>query len=356
MAILDPKVQAAIEAAKAKKVLVDAAIAARPKPTPTKILTPEELSLGLLQLPSIEETKETDKEKVLIYGDPFTGKTTLAALMSEFYYLLWFDGDNGLSAIKNNIHPDMFKRIIPIRIPANPMHPIFLHTMLRVVTGRQISVCLAHGAASCPVCIKEEDKKATIALNNLPNNWIAVMDNMTQFAFCAISQAIIKANPKEAEPPPDYKLVLDDWGYVKNMVEKFGTYVKDGDYNFICISHGTLAKKENSKEALPQDKMVPIGGSDASSRTFAKNFGHEVYAKLLNNRHAFFSNSTWDGNIQTGSRSNVDIEKQEIPSLLHFFKTSEAKELLKGSFNEWYLTPENKRSSEPPQPKGILNI
>lgn len=348
-----PAVAKAIADAKAKAAL----IASKPKPTPEKILSPEELSLGLLSLPSIEQTKDSDKEKVLIYGDPFTGKTTLAALMSEFYYLLWFDGDNGLSAIKNNIHPEMFRRIIPIKIPANPMHPIFLHTMLRVVTGRQINVCLEHGAASCPICITNTDKqKATISLNNLPGNWIAVMDNMTQFAFCAISQAIKKANPQDVEPPPDYKLVLDDWGYVKNMVEKFGTYVKDGDYNFICISHGTLARRENAKEALASDKMFPIGGSDASSRTFAKNFGHEVYAKLLNNRHAFFSNSTWDGNIQTGSRSNVDIEKQKIPSLLHFFKTQDASEFLKGSFSEWYLTPEKDRSSQPPQPKGVLEI
>src|SRR4051812_24482082 len=102
----------------------------------TRVVTQDDLSKALLAMPSLSETKINEMDHAIVYGEPGSGKTTLVGLLSEFYYLLWFDGDKGLTALKHNLHPDLLKRIIPIRILDNTATPNFCMTMLRVITGK----------------------------------------------------------------------------------------------------------------------------------------------------------------------------------------------------------------------------
>ena len=314
-----------------------------------KILTPEELSAGLLAMPSLLETSDDDCEKVILYGGPGSGKTTAAGLMAEFFNILWLDGDKGLRALYHNLPQELLARIKPIRIPDNTMTPIYMHTMLKVITGRQISVCLEHGAANCPICEKNpEAKVGIIAMNKLPRNWIVVMDSYTQFVASAVAHRFHVLNPKSVDTPEDSKFERDDWGWFKNVNDKFGNYVKDLQCNFICISHEALIAQEDDRK-----KLMPVGGSDPSTRYFAKNFGTEIYCQTANGKHHFTSSTTANAQIQTKSRSNVALEKEACPSLIHVFKPKEAKELLKGSYNEWFFGPRDKLQ---PKPKEVIAI
>jgi hypothetical protein len=351
----NPAVQARIDAARAK------ALENAGKPALVankKILTPEELEQHLLSIPTLAEQDIDEADHVIIYGDPGTGKTTAAGLLAEFYNILWFDGDKGLKALKYNLHPQMLQRIHAIRIPDNTATPIFVDTMLKVVTGRAVKICLEHGAVDCPICARSSDsKRFDIALNNLPDNWVVVMDSQTQFRASAMAQVFYKVTGNKLADTDDFWRGSGDevfayWGSLKNIVEKFGNYVKDLQCKFVSISHGELVEMEDKVTR----KMVPVAGSDKSSGTFAKYFGTVVQAKLVNNKVQFVTSNTASNNVQTKSRSNVALEKEAIPSLLHVFCPSRAHELLKGSYNEWFF---NKQGAKPPiaampMPKEII--
>src|SRR5258706_14741227 len=77
------------------------------KPLPPHILTPEEISNNLLSIPSLLETKDDEYEHVIAYGAPGMGKTLAACLLSEFYNILFFDGDKGLRTALTNLPPEL---------------------------------------------------------------------------------------------------------------------------------------------------------------------------------------------------------------------------------------------------------
>src|SRR6266702_5178377 len=110
-----------------------------------KLLSSEEIVSGLLALPSLVETSVDEVDHVIIYGASGTGKTTLAGLLAEFFHILWFDGDKGMTALIHNLPVELVSRIHPIKIPDTPLNPIMVSTMLRAITGRQTEICLAHG-------------------------------------------------------------------------------------------------------------------------------------------------------------------------------------------------------------------
>lgn len=321
-----------------------------------KVLSPEDLAAGLLTLPTLAETQIDETDHVIIYGSSGTGKTTAAGLLSEFYNLLWFDGDKGLTALKHNLHPEMLKRIVPIKILDNTSTPNMVNTMLRVVTGRQVSICLGHGIVDCPMCKQEGKPSAIVAIGKLPKNWVVVMDSHTQFyaSACVIAQSKI-AGKALADTDDGFHGNFDFWAIVRNAVDKFGNYVKDLPCKFVDISHETLTETEDKM----MKKLVPIGGSENASRNYAKYFGTEINSKIVNGKIVFYSGATASAGIQTKSRSNVALELKATPSLLHVFNATEADKLLKGSYNEWYYKegwlPKEKRTKPMPQPKGILS-
>jgi len=211
--------------------------------TPPKQLTPEDLTAGLLALPSLLETSVDEVEHVILYGKSGTGKTTLAGLCAEFFNVLWFDGDKGLTALINNLPPELLMRIHPIKIPDNTLNPIMVGTMLRVITGRPTAICLDHGIADCPNCTSIEKKKVIVALNSLPKNWVVVMDSQSQFIASAMAICHYKVNKNQFGKDtddfwrPEKGQAFAFWGSMRNISEKFGNYVKDLECQFVAISH-----------------------------------------------------------------------------------------------------------------------
>ena len=316
-----------------------------------KQLSQEEILASLGAAPTMLDVPDLDVEHVQIFGGPGTGKTTLAGLMAEFFHILWFDGDKGLKALQSNLPQELLKRIIPIRIPDNTQYPIFVATMLRVITGRQVDICIEHGIVGCGVCKAASAQQITVALNKLPKNWIVVMDSMTQFKASCIAQIMHKLGMLEMGDTDDnarFDWQNNGWSMLSNRIEKFGNYIKDLECDFISISHETMAQQEDKS-----NKLVATAGSDPSSRSFAKYFGTQVYSQIVNNRHHFASSSTYANNIQTKSRANVALEKMKVPSLIHVFRPKEAEELLKGSFNEWFFSD---RKGPQPKPKEIISV
>jgi len=339
-------------------------MAETPNPTPVPIpkivapkqLTSEDLTAGLLALPSLLETSIDEVDHIIIYGKSGTGKTTLTGLLAEFFNILWFDGDKGMTALVNNLPSELLQRIHPIKIPDNTLNPIMVGTMLRVITGRPTKICLEHGAADCPNCTSIEKKKITVALNALPRNWVAVMDSQTQFIASALAQCHYKVNKKQLGKDtddfwsPSGGDVFDYWRYMRSISEKFGNYVKDLECQFVAIAHDMdITEGEGASKRLIA--TVPGSGSEAASINYARYYGTEVLAKKANYKLNYITSATYSNTEQTKSRANVKLEEKKIPSLIHIFRPKEAEELLKGSYTEWFFSD---RKLPQPKPKGII--
>lgn len=314
-------------------------------PAAGTILSPNFLA-QLSQIPNLIEATDNEQEHILLYGAPKAGKTLAAALLSEFYHLLWFDGDKGLKSAMNILPLEMQKRIHVIKIPDNTYSPMFWNTMLKVVTGRKVSLCIEHGYVECTICKGNKAPLVDISLNELPPNWVAVEDSITQFvssAIAAINRKVFK--PVAGDTNDEAKFTFDEWGNLRQITEKHGNYIKDLSCKFIGISHEMQAKQEDGGM-----KLVAVGGSEAGSAQFARYFSTCVFSRVVNGKHNYITASTYSGSIQTGTRSNIALEKEASPSLIHIFDPKNAKDLLKGSWNEWFFKKQEEKDKIP-QPK-----
>lgn len=323
-------------------------------------LTPLTLEQSLMQIPSLLEVGVDEVEHIILYGETGTGKTTLAALLSEHFHILWFDGDKGLTAAINNCHPEMLKRIHPIKIPDNTDWPIMCNTMLKALRGKA-KICMEHGIVDCLVCTQAKQTVIEVDLNNLPKNWVAVMDSQTQFYASVLAFAYYKDTGKALGTgvPFDYKGDWDFRGIAYQMCDMFGNFIKDLNCQWVSISHETVTEMDDDVTK----KVVPVAGSRNISSNYGKWFGSQVYAKRANGKHNFFSSSLYSGTVQTKSRSNVVLEAKNTPSLLHIFRPKEAEEILRGSYSEWWLSEgfkdikqRTKGKENPPKPKEILAL
>jgi hypothetical protein len=334
-------------------------------PGPQPIVIPQillpDVESSLMKIPSLLKVGADEVEHVILYGETGTGKTALAGLLSEFFNVLWLDGDKGMTTLVNMLPQELQDRIHPIKIPDNTDYPLMCSTILRLVTGRKYKVCMIHGTTDCIICNQNKEAiQVEVELNKLPKNWVVVMDSQTQFYASVLAFAYYKDTGKAPGTGVvfDYKGDWDFRGIAYQMCDMFGNFMKDLRCQWVSISHEMFTEIDDEVTK----KVVPIGGSKNISSNYGKWFGSQVYAKRANNKHNFFSSSLYSATAQTKSRSNVVLEVKSTPSLLHIFRPNEAEQLLKSSYSEWWLSEgykdikaRSKGQENPPTPKGILS-
>lgn len=254
---------------------------------------------------AMEETK-----RIVVYGDPFTGKTTLVGKLAKDFKLKWFDLEKGISSVIRNVPKEFHGNIELFQIPDTKVNPIAAETLLKVLDGGKCVICEPHGKVSCPLCAKDTNAKfSEICLRDMQQDEILVIDSATQLSSSIMNH--ITRNQK-AEYKPDW----DDYSVQGRLLDKMFTQMQGGDFNCVVISHAALVSTENEKLS----KLVPIGGTSNYSRTFAKFFDDIVYCELLNGKHRFSSKTGANNSVITGSKSNIAIEELAEASLIPFFK------------------------------------
>jgi hypothetical protein len=249
------------------------------------------------------------EQRVCLFGPPKSGKTELAGKLAEKYNLLWFDLENGSNTLLK-FPREWQERINLIKIRDSKDYPIAIETMLKVVKGKEVKICVAHSKVACPICTKSGAEVERVCLDELDGSWVVVYDSGTQLAQSALSH--ITKNQDDT-----YKCQLDDWGALKHLMERFLSAIQSAKYNCVFITHEEEVKFEDGRT-----KIVPVGGSSNSSRNTAKYFDHVIYCNLVNKKHVVGSATDYSTTVLTGSRTDVKLEaNKEGGNLLDVFTT-----------------------------------
>lgn len=255
----------------------------------------------------LTEKAVTNTHRLLLYGPPKSGKTTLAGQLSEYKKILWFDLENGYSTLLK--FPAEWKdRIEIVSIPDTKSFPIAIETILKVVRGGKVTICEEHGKASCPVCTRDSKPSTVVELNALTPDTIVVVDSLTQLTQSAISH-ITKGKDEE------YKMQTDDWGSLAKLIDTFLSHIQQATYNIICITH----EVDQEKDEKSPEKLTPIAGSRPSSRNSAKFFTEVIRCEVRNMKHRYYSVSTSAMNFIVSSSVGFDISALPVPSLAPLF-------------------------------------
>lgn len=264
-------------------------------------------------------------QRVAVIGLPGSGKTTLVAQLATAYRLHWIDVENGAETLLK-LSPTAQANIDLIHLPDSATYPIAADTLAQLFRAGKASICQAHGKVSCAICTAKAKSDPTapdtfdhLDFSALDSNDIVVLDSGTQWSNSMLAH-IMKNKPVDAKPE------RDDWGALRKHTEFALSQMQAAQFNLVVIFHAQEAEMEDTKK-----KLVPTFGSAAMSTEVAKAFGHVVYCDIRNRKHVAFSSSTALPNVLTKSRTDFEIEKLAVPSLIPIFSPAAAPEPAPGT-------------------------
>jgi hypothetical protein len=259
-----------------------------------------------MKLSSIDYTAAP--KHIVLFGPPKSGKTKLALALSEFYNIKMLSLEAGHGVAKQFPIPWQ-ERIDVISIPDTKAAPVGMAAILRLVRMGKIHPCVMHGIDTCAACVKNSGEFNSLILNELTKDDVLLLDTSTQLTFSTMAH--IGRNAGE-----DWKPEFDDWGKLKNFMEMVFSFFQVAPFHFICVAHEELVRMEDKTT----EKLVPTAGSSNFARLFAKYFDTVIYCEVKNGRHMFNSKTTYQNNILTGDRFNIDLNKEPEKGLLPLFQ------------------------------------
>lgn len=257
-------------------------------------------------------------KRLMVYGPPKSGKSELVSKLAEKHQLLWLDLEQGGDVLWKL--PDSFKENIDyIKVNDSPDNRVALSTALLILNGHRGEMCLKHSKFRCQPCTvlanKDTKENRGLYFENIDsmtvrqnNSKILVIDSLSQI------RASIYTHITNGDI--DYKFEFDDWARLNNGMDQIQAAAQAANWDLVIITHEDEVSLVGSKET----KIVPIGATRNNSRNVAKFYTDIVYTEVRNGSHQAYSRSTQRANLQTGSRSDIDIAKMATPSLLPFFE------------------------------------
>lgn len=272
---------------------------------------------------------------ILIYGDPKSGKTRLAATVAKIPQVrrvFFFDGENGsdtlLSMVRSGaLNEEEAAKVILIKVLDTPDQPYFIETILRTLFAKKnpVLICALHGRVACPTCTAAKVDKdwTSFDITSLGHDDWVVIDTGSQLAQSAM-EAGTKGWGYEQKPG------FDEYGMQGRMLSDIMTFIQAATTNFIMVTHQCVLRENvyskpstttTGKATMVQEsltntvKLYPLMGTKNFSLNVAKYFGTVIYTDQKLRKHVAGSSSTYDSDMITGSRIDIVIEKAERADL-----------------------------------------
>lgn len=288
---------------------------------------------------------------LLIYGDPKTGKSRLAATIAKVPYIRsvhFFTVENGLDTLltmyrEGILTEEQAAKIIVYSIPDTPAHPYAFETISKVITTNiDWVICEPHGRCNCLECA--DKVVATLAgkpvptskvqkyngqpfnLGKLTRDDVVIVDNMTQVSRSTLAWAMNESNLKDyhdkagwTEYGPQGRVLSDILSVMQAcMNTNFITTAHRMGVDFTASGQRASAE-ESAKDDSVTTKYFPAIGSKNFSLLAGGFFTHIIYAEMRRNKHEGGSATNYNADILTGSRGGWLIEKEKEMDLSLLF-------------------------------------
>lgn len=256
---------------------------------------------------------EADPVRALVMGMPGSGKSSLVAkLAADGIRLTWIDLENSISVLQK-LSPAAMENVEVMSVKDSASYPIAAETMVVLFKEGKVHACNKHSKHNCPLCKTLGAEAFTdIDFSTMTKQDCVVLDSSSQLSASLLAN-VMKGKTVETKPE------RDDWGSLRKYTEFFTSQFQACPVNLIVIAHAI--EVDGTKTEDSKTKIVPTFGSAAASANFAKAFNDVIFTEVKNKKHVAYSSSVATMNIITKSRSDFDIEKLPVPSLLPLFKS-----------------------------------
>lgn len=258
----------------------------------------------------LTKTSSTNYTRVMLFGLPGCGKSTLAAALSKTHKLTWLCLDND-SDVLLKLPDEQLDNINFINIPDTATFPVGSQTLLQLFKHQKGSVCVAHGMYNCSICTKAKAEFSQVDFTKFGPQDICVVDTGSQLGRSILSHVT-------KDQAVDYKPERDDWGALRKYTEFFASQFQGFRGNLIVIFHA-IEHAVTQGEKVISTKLIPDFGSKGMALTIAKNFSHVIYMEVKNKKHRAYSSSTYSNDCLTKSRTDFRIEDLPEPDLAPLF-------------------------------------
>ena len=256
-----------------------------------------------------------ERQTILVWGDPRTGKTVLAGTIVKVPYIkrvYWLDNEHGIKSIfyakdaegKPLFSEEELAKIIPFNITDTKDKPRAAETVLKAFTSPSpLPLCQEHGTINCKIC------KESIPFNlaSLGIEDAIVIDSGSQLADSILNLEKTLNSYKDLR-----KYYFDFTADATNIL----IAIQAARTNVIMTTHSIDVMDDAGEKLIG---TFPLFGSGNFSRKTAKYFDHLVYCHLELNNFKRGSNIFYKNKVTTGSRTGVNIEKSPVASLAPFF-------------------------------------
>lgn len=273
---------------------------------------------------------------VLIYGDPKSGKTRLAATIAKLgacKKINLFDIENGSDTIlemakKGSLTPEEAAKFNIIKITDTPDEPYAYETVPKLFTsdnrGKGWDICTLHGRVreNCAICAKDTTARwSHFNIKECGHDTWNILDSGSQLADSALAFAMRNA---------DYsvKAGWDEYGLQGRVSTDVLSTIQAAKTNWICITHQLVhetddPQNKNIKPDSRPEKFYPLWGTKAFSLKVAKFFGTVIYTNMRLKTHAGGSSTGYNSFTITGSRLGLELEKETELSLAKVFEKTD---------------------------------
>lgn len=266
----------------------------------------------------LRENQEDPRQRVMIYGDSGTGKSTLAAQLAAEYKLHWFDLDSGSEVLFTAIPEEHWGNVILYEniedLPENPRAAKLVDKAIR--PQKKTPFCKAHGAlaeldalgkikiSTCTVCGKDITKYHILDTTNLTTKDIVVVDGGVALSRSASNYAM--GSERMSQDMAAHKVEWDEHLKQGTILDNFLARMKTLPCHFILITHPVTVENPNKTK-----EVVPAFGTRNFNKQARAAFGHIVYIYMKNGKHCFTSSETHQVGVIAKSRWNVDVKQKE---------------------------------------------
>lgn len=266
--------------------------------------------MNLLDL--AKELKRTNKEipqTMLVFGDAFTGKTSLVAQLARKYKLKWVDTDAGYSAIFKALPEEYWKNIDLVEVRETPAKAVSAATVHRILSARgPIRISDSTGVVNCVETTKNGGTFTEWDPTTWDTNTVLVFDSLSTIGDSAIKHYLGGTTTMEFGEK-SFKH-YDKQGLLLTAILGLSQRMK---CHVVFITHQEELEMEDGKK-----KLAPVCGTRNLSTRVGRYFSHCLHCSIKNKKHVVNSNTVGDLRVIAGSRQRVEVTDTE--SLLKIFE------------------------------------